>query len=154
MRCTSRYILISLMLTAPFGFVQADSTLGSAFVTLVEPLSLAETQSVNFGIVANNNGRCSLTIDADLVGSQGHNCQGQGQLGEFQIVGTEDQLVSVAVAPGSAVQGLQFFPALATPTTASLTAGNATVLVYGDLDIQDANTGNHELNYVLTVNYN
>ena len=146
-------VIIVLMLSAVMT-ATAASTIGHVGVTILEPIALSESTTMDFGAIPANDGTCSLNETGSLVGTDGSECDGTGQLGEFAIIGSEDQQVSIAVTSGSSVEGITFEPVLHSASTPTLEGGSATVKIGGDLLLSSAPVGQQLLTYFITVNYN
>ena len=142
------FILITLS-----GLTNAESTTGHANVTLLDTINFEELKAVDYGTLVNENGRCSLISSGELVGSNGSNCNGQGQVGEFVISGAESQSVTISVAAGESLSGITYTPQLLSHSSAVLVDGQTTALVGGSLDLSNANHGSHALSYTISVNY-
>ena len=139
------------------GVANAESTTGTAQVTVLETITFTEVQPVDFGTIPGTDGTCSMAASGVLSGQ----CAGQpnGTPGEFTVNGSAGQAVSIAVSAGTTVDGVTYSPLLASNGTTSDTGaldgtGAATVNVIGDLILASATSGAKTMNYTLTVNYN
>lgn len=144
------FIAISFFSSHSFAY----SAVGTASVNLLESVNFEEKKTVDYGSIINQNGNCSIAAGGELVGSNGSNCSGNGQLGEFVISGTSDQTVSIDVTAGESVSGVTFTPELHTQSSAVLIGGSTVAKVGGTLNLNNASQGFHALTYTISVNYN
>ena len=143
--------LFSLIIYSSFSF--AASLTSFAQVLVVDELSMEESVSINFGVLENRDGTCSMDSSGNLAGVGGQTCSGISTPGEFKISGTEDQTIQVAVTSGTAVDGVNFVPAISGGDIYSLTSGETTIKVIGEQVLDSATLGHKSITYTLTANY-
>lgn len=143
------FFLLFLQTELAFGVSQ----IGNARVTILETVQLAEKKVVDFGEIMADNGSCTLTAAGNVEAGNGANCGGNGQVGEFQISGKANQSISISVEAGEASKGVNFLPELHSEAQTVLKDGVAVAKIGGQLDLNNAEAGDHNLTYVLVVNY-
>ncbi len=150
-KLTLPLVVALITLISADGF--AASSLGRANVTLIESINFEERRFVDYGTLVNENGTCSIDASGQLQGSNGSNCNGDGQVGEFLIQGTPNQSVSISVSSGESLSGITFTPELLSLSSTVLVEGQTVALVGGKLDLENATHGSHALTYTISVNY-
>ena len=134
----------------------AESTTGTAQVTILSAITFNEDQIVDFKYIPSDDGTCSMASSGVLSGQ----CAGQpdGTPGQFTVSGTASQAIDVSVGAGTTSGGVTYSPLLASngATADSTTldgSGNKIVSVIGDLVLASATPGAKTLNYTITVDY-
>lgn len=150
-------LTLSLAVTSALSFsgsVFAADLGGTANVTVLTAVSVAETQTVEFGSIENQDGACTMSSAGNLSSAGGAvgSCTGAGTLGVMTISGSGTSAVAYSVAGGAAVGGVTFAPAV-TGTSGNLVAGSLAVDVFGELTLATATAGAKALSYTFTANY-
>jgi hypothetical protein len=135
------------------------STNGTASVTVLAPLTLTQTQGLDFGTITSGASSGTVTIDAagarTVASGVGSVAADAGQQAIFTVAGDTSNAIDVVV--GSNITG---FSGGITGTTTSgtlptaLTSGSATFNVGGSLTIPASTTaGAYSGTYTVSVNY-
>jgi len=134
--------------TIGFNAFAVDET-GTANVNILSPLAIAETTQIDFGTIDSTDGTCTMSSGGTLSGQ----CTGSATPGLFTISGTADETVDVSVTAGVAVDGVSYNPVIDGGSSEVLTAGSATVDVFGNLVLSGATSGAKNISYTFTANY-
>lgn len=128
------------------------SIVGSGRVFFLQSIAISEQESIDFGVISQVAGICSLTASGMRSGSCG---AGLGVPGLYRITGTPGMAVSMAVQDSPEVDGVSFSPNIDGPSTRIIgNNGYYDFIVSGNLLVMPAAaTGNRSLTYTLTVNY-
>ena len=148
---TLRHLSAALLLSGIAGVIPLSS---SGLDLIQEPISIvAFSGSVEFGMIANENGICRMNDMGSLLGLNGQSCLGSGTRGEFEIHAQPGAVVFIDIL-GSAANGVSFAPRLTGSATKIISlSGTTQTIVVGDLTLNNANTGNYSLNFVVSVYY-
>ena len=137
-------ISMALFLAAPLAWAQA-------------PVTIIDKVSLDFGVIANENGTCKMSSAGVLTGVNGQTCTGTGALAEFQINGEKNYVVSILVA-GSTRNGVTLSPFVVGGSSKVIAKnGRLTIKIHGDLTLNNvppAGTGSTNVSYLVSVNYN
>lgn len=150
-------LTIALILGMGFtGQAAAESTTGNAYALLLDTMSFAENQIVDFKTIPNGTGTCTMAASGALSGL----CAGSpdGTPGQITVSGAANQAVDVSVSSGSTDNGVTYNPILASngatsDSTSIGAAGSASINIIGNLGLVGAAGGARNLTYTLTVNY-
>lgn len=152
-KAASAILISGLVFT---GAANAESATGNAQVTLLDTITFVEDQVVDFGVIPNGTGTCTMAASGVLSGY----CAGSadGTPGQFTVSGSASQAVDITVSAGSTDTGVTYNPILAsndtdTDSTTLDGSGDAVINVIGNLDLAAATGGARALTYTLTVNY-
>ncbi len=127
-----------------------SSQLGLAQTT---PLTIELRDQLDYGMISNENGTCSMDNQGNLTGTGGQTCFGTGIRSKFWIWGDPGYSFFVMVS-GSSSNGITFNPVIKGPTSRTINNnGRRNVRIVGDLVLNNAGTGNFGLTYLLSVNY-
>ena len=153
-----KYAVPLLALANPWAFA-AEQT-GTARIELVgggggivDPIEITEVTEIDFGLLANVNGICTMSSGGVLSGPAGMNCNDTETPGEFLLTGTDGAVVEIDVTGGQTVDGVTFNPALDGDALRALSGGNTTVNVVGNIELNNATSGVKDIPYTFTVNY-
>ncbi len=139
--------------TAPlFG----DTFGGNVNVRVLETITLVENQQINFGVILNEAGTCTMDATGNTTGDI-FSCVGNETLGIFTVNGSSNTTVNVSVASGTA-NNITFAPTLPNGNTVVLTGAGASssaqVIVAGTLTVGvGAVNGVTQIPYTLTADY-
>ncbi|WP_145999246.1 hypothetical protein [Oceanicoccus sp. KOV_DT_Chl] len=125
----------------------------NANVEIVTAVSISEDTQIDFGILTNEDGTCTMASGGALTGSNGQSCTGTETPAAFTVDGTDGKVVDLSVTAGSAVDGVTYTPVIDGASTATLTGGSATVAVIGNLVLASATDGDKDIAYTFTANY-
>ncbi len=125
----------------------------NANVNIVTAITISEDTEIDFGTITNEDGTCTMASGGALTGSAGQSCTGTETPGSFTVSGTDGAVVDLVVTAGAAVDGVTYTPAIDGASTATLTGGNATVAVIGNLALSSATDGDKNIAYTFTANY-
>jgi hypothetical protein len=125
----------------------------NANVEIVTAVSINETTQIDFGVLTNENGTCTMAANGALTGSAGQTCTGTETPAVFTVTGTAGKVVDVSVTAGAAVGGVTYTPAIDGAGSRTLTGGTATVGVIGNLALSSATDGDKNIAYTFTANY-
>ena len=135
----------------------------SGLVVLCLPIAaLAETPlgltpysaDLDFGIIANENGICRMNDRGSLLGLAGQSCLGSGTRAVFSITGEPGRVIYIEVSGSGDGRGVHFTPAISgSPTKVISPAGNTLLVLSGDLQIDNAESGQHSLDFLVCVHY-
>jgi hypothetical protein len=154
---TNKLLLSTLIASSFFIAAQANAVdgTGTAKITLVTPLTVAEKDQMEFGnIDSTKDDTCSIDTAGALTGNS---CIAGGNApvaGSFDITGENRNISLSAAASGPAVAGVVFAPALDS-ASATITGNALNVKVGGTMTITAASAvdGAYNLGYTLTVTY-
>ncbi len=120
---------------------------------IIDPIEITEVTELDFGLLANINGTCTMGPGGVLSGPAAMNCNDTETPGEFLLTGTAGAVVEVSVSGGQTVDGVTFNPALDGDSLRALSGGNTTVNVVGNVELNNATGGVKDIPYTFTVNY-
>lgn len=135
------------------GLVNAADQAGNANVEIVSAILISEDTQIDFGQIINLDGTCNMASGGALSGTTGMGCTGTETAGSFTISGTSGAVVDVSVSPGVVVDGVAYNPAIDGILTRTLTGGQATVEVIGNIVLSSATDGVKDIAYTFTANY-
>jgi hypothetical protein len=140
-----QYILypigMTLLLVAPLAWTQTA-------------LTISEKESLDFGVISNENGICKMNNVGALTGTNGQICVGTGVLARFQIKGQANYAFFVLVS-GSSSNGVTLTPLIKGGSSKTLSStGLRNIFIYGNLTLNNATLGVPSLSYLMSVNYN
>ena len=145
--------LASISVFAMSSAVFAADEASNANVNIVTAISISEDTEIDFGTLTNEDGTCTMASGGALTGSAGQTCTGTETPAAFTVNGTDGAVVDVSVTAGAAVDGVTYNPVIDGASTATLTGGNATVAVIGNLVLSSATDGDKNIAYTFTANY-
>ncbi len=151
-----KQIIVPLTAIAAFSlsnWALAADLASNANVEIVTAISLSEDTEIDFGMLTNENGTCTMASGGALTGSAGQSCTGTETPASFTVTGTAGKVVNVSVTAGAAVDGVTYTPVIDGSTTPTLSAGSATVPVIGNLVLASATDGAKNIAYTFTANY-
>jgi hypothetical protein len=125
----------------------------NANVEIVTAVSINEDTQIDFGLLTNENGTCTMAASGVLTGSAGQSCTGTETPAAFTVSGTDGKVVNLSVTAGAAVGGVTYNPVIVGASSATLTGGSATVAVIGNLVLASATDGDKNIAYTFTANY-
>ncbi len=135
------------------GVALATDQASNANVEIVTAIAISEDTQIDFGLLTNEDGTCTMASGGALTGSSGQSCTGSATPGSFTVTGTAGQVVDLTLTAGSAVGGVAYNPVVDGSSTPTLTAGSATVAVIGNLVLVSATDGDKDIAYTFTANY-
>ena len=135
------------------GIVFAADQAGNANVEIVSALLISEDTQIDFGQIINLDGTCTMSSGGALSGTAGMGCTGTETAGVFTVSGTSGSVVDVSVTAGAAVDGVTYNPVVDGVLTRTLTGGQSTVDVIGNIVLASATDGVKDIAYTFTANY-
>jgi hypothetical protein len=116
-------------------------------------LRLEIVQSMDFGIVTNENGTCKMKNSGVLVGQQGQTCFGTGQPAKFKIFGDPNMNVVITTFESVIQSGVKLVPRVGSPVKTLNSRGRKTFKVPASLVFEQAGSGVMQLDYTVSINY-
>ena len=136
------------------GAVNAASVTGNANVNIISALSIVETTNIDFGSIANVDGTCNMDNSGSLSGGADMNCTGTATPALFTLSGAASEAVDIGVTADPAVDGVTYNPVFSGGSTVFLDgSGAAAVTVHGSVSLSSATTGDKDIAYTFTANY-
>jgi len=116
-------------------------------------LTINERDTLDFGVISNENGICKMNNVGALSGVNGQTCVGTGVLAKFQIKGQANYAFFILVS-GSSSNGVTLTPKIKGGSSRTLSAsGTRTIYIFGELTLNNATPGTPSLSYLMSVNY-
>ncbi len=130
------------------------SAIAQAHFTLVSPVAIEQTQTLNLGLISN---QVSVECQLDQFQRQGTGCiSSDNQLGQFAINGDGHSVINVTVYQTNNAN-IKFTPILPNGSqqqSFALTQQTTLINVGGKVDVlSDQLAGEQQLNYTIEVNY-
>ena len=122
---------------------------GTVNVVLFDGVEVTESTQLDFGVVENQDGTCVMDSDGNLSGI----CSGTSTPASFVVSGTENSTVLISLSETTESGGVAFTPSLVGEPSRQLVDGEAEVDVIGELSLNDASSGQQDIDYTVTVNY-
>ncbi|ARN73518.1 DUF4402 domain-containing protein [Oceanicoccus sagamiensis] len=117
------------------------------------PLTIELRDALDFGVISNENGTCSMDNQGNLTGSGGQSCFGTGIRSKFWVWGDVGYSFFVLVS-GSTSNGITFNPVIKGNASRTInTNGRRNVRIVGDLVLNNVTPGNFGISYLVSVNY-
>ena len=135
------------------GVALATDLASNANVEIVTAIAISEDTQIDFGLLTNEDGTCTMASGGALTGSAGQSCTGSATPGSFTVTGTAGKVVDLTLTAGAAVDGVTYNPVVDGSSAPTLTAGSATVAVIGNLVLASATDGDKNIAYTFTANY-
>ncbi len=135
------------------GGVYAAAVTGHARVNIVTAVNISEVSVIDFGVVENADGTCTMDASGALSGSDGQTCDGSATPGEFLISGEIGQNIVVSTTSTITVDGVSFAPTIEGSNVRTLDDGTTTVKIIGEITLGGASEGNKNIDYIITANY-
>ena len=135
------------------GVALATDLASNANVEIVTAIAISEDTQIDFGLLTNEDGTCTMASGGALTGSAGQSCTGSATPGSFTVTGTAGKVVDLTLTAGAAVDGVTYNPVVDGSSAPTLTAGSATVAVIGNLVLASATDGDKDIAYTFTANY-
>ena len=123
----------------------------SANTELVAEIAITEDTQIDFGILTEEDGTCTMASGGGLTGSLGQSCTGSATPGSFTITGTNGKEVDLTLT--AAVDGVTYNPLVDGDIAPRLTGGTTTVAVIGSLVLLSAGDGDKNISYTFAANY-
>ena len=126
---------------------------GNANVEIVSAITISEDTQIDFGQIINLDGTCNMATGGTLSGTAGMGCTGTETPATFTISGTTGAVVDINVTAGASVDGVTYNPVVDGVLTRTLTGGQASVDVIGNIVLASATDGIKDIAYTFTANY-
>lgn len=148
--------LSALVLMSLSAQLCAYSFTGNIAVQVQYIFQVTQQTTVNFGLIPNTDGICTINKQRKLSGQ----CAGlpNGEIGRILVQGTPRQWINYSVGPSATVDGVTFVPLLASnnATSSSVKLSNAGAAIFdviGSLQISNAIGGAKNLLYTINIDY-
>lgn len=144
--------IVMTIITLTYSF--AASFQGTAHIRIAEPISLSEIATLNMNLSSFSDGECLIDSQGDLQAGSGSDCNGSAQNAQFEVDGDPDSQINILVSGSAQQNGIDFSPLLHSPTLTTLdNSGQTTVDIGAHLQLNNAQAGNYQFPYALSVNY-
>jgi len=152
---TQIQVLITVLALPSWALAQTFT--GNVSVFLAETLTINEDQQIDFGVLLNEVGTCTMAPNGALSGDV-LACNGFENVGLFTISGSPGLLISLSTTIGTA-NGITFTPTLPNGNSLLLSGPGSRaaeqIIVAGSVDISaSAGNGVTQIPYTLTADYN
>jgi len=134
---------------------------GTASAKIVEPVTVTQTQGLNFGTVTNEAGTVSISLSGGERSSTGDNLVTDGNtpsLGQINITGPAGQPISINIPTNAEISasGAGLTVNLSSTDRGSKTLdseGSFTIYVGGSMNPEGWTAGTYTGSYPITINY-